>query len=323
MHAILINEQNELVWSEVPNPTRKTGEVIIDIRAAALNRADLMQRAGNYPPPPEWPDWMGLEVSGVIAEASAESRWKVGDKVCALLGGGGYAEQVTVPEDMVLSIPEGLSFVEAAAIPEAFATSYLNLCCEGGMKKGDTVFIQAGASGLGMAAIQLAKTYGAKVVTTVSSEEKAAFVRSLGADVVINRKKEDIATVLADHPVDVAMDCVAGKNLGPCLKTMARGGRWIVIATLGGPGSDLDMLDFFKRGVKLIGSTLRSRSSEMKAEILGGLEKELWEAFSSGALQPIIHASLPIEQAAAAHDILQADQNLGKVVLTVGDAEEL
>ncbi|MDF3130123.1 NAD(P)H-quinone oxidoreductase [Kiritimatiellaeota bacterium B1221] len=320
MKAILINEQNDLVWNEVPDPVRKEGEVIIDIRAAALNRADLMQRAGNYPPPPEWPDWMGLEVSGVIAETQPGSRWQVGDKVCALLGGGGYAEKVAVPSDMVLSIPEGLSFEEAAAIPEAFATSYLNLCIEGGMKKGDAVFIQAGASGLGMAAIQLAKSYGAKVVTTVSTDEKAAFVKSLGADVIINRKKEDIATVLAEHPVDVAMDCVAGKNLGPCLKTMARGGRWIVIATLGGAASDLDMLDFFKRGVKLIGSTLRSRRSEMKADILGRLEKDLWMSFSVGALKPIVHTSLPIEQAEKAHAILQVDQNLGKVVLTVKQA---
>jgi NADPH2:quinone reductase len=318
MHAILIADNKDLVWSEVPAPVRKDGEIIIDIRAAALNRADLMQRDGNYPPPPGWPEWMGLEAAGVVAEAGPDSRWKVGDKVCALLGGGGYAEKVAVPEGMVLPIPEGLSFVEAAALPEAFATSYLNLCIEGGMKAGDTVFIQAGASGLGMAAVQLAKALGAKVVTTVGSEEKAAFVRELGADVVINRKKEDIAAVMAKHPVDVAMDCVAGKNLGPCLETMARGGRWIVIATLGGPVSELNMLDFFKRGVKLIGSTLRSRTSEMKADILGGLEEKLWQSFSSGKMKVLIHKTLPMTQAEAAHAILQNQENLGKVVLTLG-----
>jgi NADPH2:quinone reductase len=318
MHAILIADNKDLVWSEVPAPVRKDGEIIIDIRAAALNRADLMQRDGNYPPPPGWPEWMGLEAAGVVAEAGPDSRWKVGDKVCALLGGGGYAEKVAVPEGMVLPIPEGLSFVEAAALPEAFATSYLNLCIEGGMKAGDTVFIQAGASGLGMAAVQLAKALGAKVVTTVGSEEKAAFVRELGADVVINRKKEDIAAVMAEHPVDVAMDCVAGKNLGPCLETMARGGRWIVIATLGGPVSELNMLDFFKRGVKLIGSTLRSRTSEMKADILGGLEEKLWQSFSSGKMKVLIHKTLPMTQAEAAHAILQNQENLGKVVLTLG-----
>ncbi len=317
MHAILIADNKDLVWSEVPDPVRKDGEIIVDIRAAALNRADQMQRDGNYPPPPGWPEWMGLECAGVVSEAGPDSRWKVGDKVCALLGGGGYAEKVAVPEGMVLPVPDGLSFPEAAAIPEAFATSYLNLCIEGGMQAGDTVFIQAGASGLGMAAVQLMKQLGAKVVTTVGSEEKAEFVRELGADVIINRKKEDIAAVLAEHPVDVAMDCVAGKNLGPCLETMARGGRWIVIATLGGPISELNMLDFFKRGVKLIGSTLRSRTSQMKADILSGLEKQLWPSFSAGKMKVLIHKTLPMPQAEEAHAILQNQENLGKVVLTL------
>ncbi len=320
MQAILIAEDKSLVWSEVADPVRKDGEVIIDIRAAALNRADLLQREGNYPPPPGWPEWMGLEVSGVVAEAGADSRWKVGDKVCALLGGGGYAERVAVPEGMVLPIPDGLSFVEAAAIPEAFATSYLNLCVEGGMQAGDTVFIQAGASGLGMAAIQLAKRLGTKVVTTVGSAEKAQFVRDLGADVVINRREENIADVLATHPVDVAMDCVAGPNLGPCLKTMARGGRWIVIATLGGAYSDLDMLDFFKRGVKLIGSTLRSRTSELKARILEELEETLWGAFASGEIKIRIHQVLPMIEAETAHALMQANENRGKIVLQIPPA---
>jgi NADPH2:quinone reductase len=316
MHAILIKENKDLVWSEVADPHPKDGEVVIDVKAAALNRADLLQRDGLYPPPPGWPDWMGLECSGVISQACEGGRFKVGDKVCALLGGGGYAEKVAAPEGMVMSLPEGLSFEEAAAIPEAFATSYLNLCIEGGMKKGDTVFIQAGASGLGMAAIQLAKAYGTKVVTTVSSEEKAAFVKALGADVIINRKQEDIATVLADHPVDVAMDPVAGPGLGGCLKTVAHGARWIVIATLGGITSELDMLDYFKRGVKLIGSTLRSRTSEMKAEILAGLEKTYWPDFTSGKVKILIHQTLPMQDAEAAHAILQKSENLGKVVLT-------
>jgi NADPH2:quinone reductase len=320
MHAILIAEDKSLVWSEVAHPVRKDGEVIIDIRAAALNRADLLQREGNYPPPPGWPEWMGLEVSGIVAEAGSGSRWKVGDKVCALLGGGGYAERVAVPEGMVLPIPDGLSFVEAAAIPEAFATSYLNLCVEGGMQAGDTVFIQAGASGLGMAAIQLAKRLGAKVVTTVGSPEKAQFVRDLGADVVINRREENIAEVLAAHPVDVAMDCVAGPNLGPCLKTMARGGRWIVIATLGGACSDLDMLDFFKRGVKLIGSTLRSRTSELKARILTELQEKLWSSFASGDIKIRIHQVFPVTEAETAQALMKANENCGKIVLQMPPA---
>ena len=317
MHAILITKNKSLVWSEVPEPVRKENEIIIEVHAAALNRADLMQRAGNYPPPPGWPEWMGLEVAGIVAEAPEGGRWQVGDKVCALLGGGGYAEKVAVPADMVLPVPEGISMEEAAAIPEVFATAYLNLCIEGEMKAGDTVFIQAGASGLGMASIQLAKQCGAKVVTTVGSDEKVKFVRELGADVVINRKKEDIAQVLAKHPVDVALDCVAGPGLGACLETMNRGGRWIVIATLGGAKTELNMLDFFKRGVKLIGSTLRSRTSEMKAEILAGLQEKLWESFSTGKTKVVIHKVLPITEAEAAHAILENNENLGKVILSL------
>jgi NADPH2:quinone reductase len=317
MKAILIDSNKNLVWTEVPEPASKNNEIVINTKAAALNRADLMQRAGNYPPPPGWPYWMGLEVAGVVSEAPEGSRWKVGDKVCALLGGGGYAEKVAVPADMVLPVPEGLSMEEAAAIPEAFATSYLNLYIEGGMKVRDTIFIQAGASGLGMAAIQLAKHMGAKVVTTVRSEEKARFVRELGADVVINRKKENIAEILAEHSVDIAMDCVAGPGLGACLKTLAHGGRWIVIAAMGGTVSELDMFDFLKRGVKLIGSTLRSRTNEMKAKILAGLEKDLWTKFSSGEIKVFIHKTLPITKAEEAHAILQRNENIGKVILIV------
>jgi NADPH:quinone reductase len=317
MKAILIDPNKNLVWTEVRDPAIKNNEIFINTKAAAINRADLMQRAGNYPPPPGWPYWMGLEVAGVVSEAPEGSRWKVGDKVCALLGGGGYAEKVAVPADMVLPVPEGLSMEEAAAIPEEFATSYLNLYMEGGIKAGDKVFIQAGASGLGMAAIQLAKQMGAKVVTTVGSEEKERFVRELGADVVINRKKENIAEILAEHPVDIAMDCVAGPGLGACLKTLAHGGRWIVIATLGGTVSELDTLDFLKRGVKLIGSTLRSQTNEMKAKILAGMEKDLWTKFSSGEIKVFIHKTLPITKAEEAHAILQRNENLGKVILMV------
>ena len=317
MHAILIKEDKSLVWSEVPDPVRKNNEIVIEVHAAAVNRADLMQREGNYPSPPGWPEWMGLEVAGVVIEAPEQGRWQIGDKVCALLGGGGYAEKVAVPANMVLPVPGGLSMAEAAAIPEVFATSYLNLCMKGKMKSDDTVFIQAGASGLGMAAIQMAKKFGAKVITTVGSERKAEFVKKIGADVVINRKQESISEILAQHPVNVAIDCVAGPDLGLYLKTMAIGGRWIVIATLGGSMSELNMLDFLKRGVKLIGSTLRSQPTEMKAEILTRLEKELWPAFSSGKIKVLIHKILPITLAEDAHRILRNNENTGKVVLNV------
>ena len=310
------------MWAEVPDPVPQAEEILIDVHAAGLNRADLLQRAGQYPPPPGWPEWMGLEVAGVVRHAPEGSRWKVGDRVCALLGGGGYAEQVAAPADMALPVPEGLSLVEAAAIPEAFATSYLNLCLEGGMEAGDTVLIQAGASGLGTAAIQLVKALGGTVITTVSTAEKAALVRSLGADVVINRTTGDLVAAMEEHPVNVAMDCIGGPELGRCIEKMAPGGRWIVIATLGGPKTELDLNLFFRRGIRLIGSTLRSRTPEMKAEILCGLERRLWEAFSSGAIKPVIHATLPMTQAEEAHAILERRENLGNVVLTTSLSQD-
>lgn len=316
MHAILVDEQQNLVWTEVPDPTPRTGEIVIDVRATGVNRADLLQRAGDYPPPPGWPPWMGLEVAGVVVHAPQGGRWRVGDKVCALLGGGGYAEQVAVPSDLALPVPDGLSMVEAAAIPEAFATAYLNLCVEGGLKAGDTVLIQAGASGLGTAAIQLVKTLGGTVMTTVGTAAKAEFVRRLGADIVVNRETHDLCAAMEAHPVDIALDCVAGPELGRWLDRMAPGGRWIVIATLAGPTADIDVNRFFRRGIRLIGSTLRSRPHELKAALMAGLEQRLWSAFSSGAIRPVIHATLPITQAERAHAILQRRENSGKVVLT-------
>lgn len=322
MHAIVVDDRQNLTWSEVPDPVAKPGEILIEIHAAALNRADLMQRAGNYPPPPGAPEWMGLEAAGVVLEAPEQSRWQAGDRVCALLGGGGYAERVAVPEGMALPVPEGLSMIEATAMPEAFATSYLNLCMEAGMAAGETVLIQAGASGLGMAAIQLVKTLGGKVVTTVSTREKVDFVRALGADVAVNRTTEDLVAVLEKHPIDVALDCISGPALGRCIEKMAAGGRWIVIATLGGDTTEINVNTFFRRGLKLIGSTLRSRPPEVKAEILAGLEETLWPAVSAGTIRPVIHATLPITRAEEAHAILQRRENLGKVVLTVNGETE-
>lgn len=317
MHAIVVNEKQELVWTEVPDPVPGEGEIIIDIQAAALNRADLMQRAGNYPPPPEWPAWPGLEAAGVVSHAPQRSRWQVGDRVCALLGGGGYAEKVAVPAGMALPIPEGISMVEAAAIPEAFATAYLNICMEAQFSAGETVLIQAGASGVGTSAIQLVKALGGTVITTVSTDEKAEFVRALGADIVINRTTDDLLAVMDENPVDIALDCIAGPDLGRCIEKMTPGGRWIVIATLGGAMTELDMNSFFRRGIRLIGSTLRSRTPEMKAAILSGLQETLWDEFTSGAVAPVIYTTLPMTQAEEAHAILERRENLGKVVLTV------
>ena len=225
MKAILIDPEKNLIPRDIADPALKPGFVIIRVRAAGVNRADLLQVQGKYPSPPGWPDYPGLECSGVIAEAPRESRWKAGDKVCALLGGGGYAEKVLVPEGMVMPMPEGVSFEEAAALPEVYATAFLNLVRIGDLKRGETVFIQAGASGLGIAAIQIAKQLGAEVVTTVGSQEKAEAVKKLGADVVINRKTQSADAVLADHPIDVALDCAGGALLGKCLSAIGPAGQ--------------------------------------------------------------------------------------------------
>jgi NADPH:quinone reductase len=317
MHAMLVDTDKSLVWSEVPEPPLKENDVLIEVHAAALNRADLLQRAGAYPSPPGWPEWMGLEVSGVVLAAPSKSRWRKGDKVCALLGGGGYAERAAVQENMVLPVPKGLSLEEAAAIPEVFTTSYLNLYLEAGVKRGDTVLIHAGASGLGTAAIQIAKSFGATVLTTVGSPEKAAFVRTIGADIVVNHKVDALGTVMDKHPVDIALDCVAGSAMGSCVVKMSPGGRWVVIATLAGAKTEIDMNIFFRKGLRLIGSTLRNRPSEMKGQILASLEKKFWSRFSSGKLKSIIYKTLPMSRVEEAHEILQRNENLGKVVLTL------
>ena len=316
MKAMLI-EENKLVLRDIPEPVLKPGYVIIDIHAAALNRADLLQVAGKYPPPPGWPGWPGLECSGVISAANENSRWQAGDKVCALLGGGGYAEKVLVPEGMVMPIPDNVSFTEAAALPEVYTTAMLNLFRLGELKKGETLFVQAGASGLGIAAIQLGKLAGAKVVTTVGSPEKAEAVRKLGADVVIDRKAEAVDEVLLKHPVDVALDCAGGALLGKCLNAVNPGGRWILVSTLGGETTELPLRVLLKKHIRLMGSTLRSRSDAEKSDILKQLTETVWPEVSAGKIRPVIHALFPFEDAAKAHEILAAQQNTGKVVLTL------
>ena len=317
MKAVLINSDKSLCWSEVADPVLEPGHVVVAVRAAGVNRADLLQAAGKYPPPPGWPEWPGLECSGVVAEAAPGSRFRPGDKVCALLGGGGYAEKVLVPEGMVMPIPDGVSFVEAAALPEVYTTAMLNLVILGGLQKGETLFVQAGASGLGIAAIQIGKLLGAKVVTTVGSPEKAAAVKTLGADVVINRKVEPVDEILLQNPVDVALDCAGGVLLGKCLPAMNPGGRWILVSTLGGESTEIPLRVLLKKHLKLIGSTLRSRSDAEKSAILQRLVETVWPQVASGKFRPVIDRTFPMVDAAAAHRVLAEQKNIGKVVLTL------
>ena len=326
MKAMLVNEHRDLIWSDVPDPVINSDEVLVKIHAAALNRADLLQRQGKYPSPEGCPPWMGLEIAGEIIEIGAKipsvSAWKVGDRVCALLGGGGYAEYVAVKYDMLMPIPRGLTMEEASALPEAYATSYLNLFLEGHLEAGQTAFIPAGASGLASVAIPMAKAFGARVITSVLSNEIAEKIRPLGADLIINSRTQNVAGILAaeetaGHPVNVAMDCLSGKTLGQCIPYMARGGYWVVISTLDGIETTLPLRPLLTRGIHIVGSMLRNRAPSYKAYILSQLVEHVWPKIESGEIRPSIYRILPMEQAQEAHGILERCENVGKVVLTV------
>ncbi len=326
MKAILVNEDKSLRWDDVPNPTVGNEDCLVKIEYAALNRADLMQREGDYPPPPGCPEWMGLEISGTIVELGADvpskSNWKIGDKVCALLGGGGYAEYANIKYDMLMPVPENCTMAEAAAMPEAFATAYLNLFIEGKIEAGNTLLMNAGASGLASVVIPMAKAFGVRVITTVLSDEIAESIKHLNADRVVVTTKEDISAVLkeeleAGHGVDVAIDCLGGDIMGKCIHYLTHGARWIMIAALAGTKTEIDLKNIYVRNVRIIGSTLRSRSPAVKAQILSELVENVWSKVSSGEVKPTIYAELPITEAEAAHDLLYKGKNVGKVVLRV------
>ena len=323
MKAMLV--QNEkLVLSKVEKPTPKCGEVLIKVYAIGLNRADVLQRKGTYPSPAGWPQWPGLEVSGIIEKIADSTdnpkKFKVGDKVCALLGGGGYAEFVCAPIGLVMPIPENLSFEEAATLPEAYATSYLNLFWEGHLKEEQTAFIPAGASGLASVAIPMAKAFGARVITSVLTDEIAEKITPLGADIIINSAKEDVVEILKQeeengHPVNMSMDCLCGETLGKSLPYMAEGGYWVVISTLAGTQTNIMLRPLLTKGLHLVGSMLRKRTSEEKTNLLNELTKKVWPKIESGEMKPHIYKTLPFEMANEAQGILERGENIGKVVL--------
>lgn len=329
MKAILVNDDRSLRWDNVPDPQIKSEEVLVEIHAAAINRADLMQREGDYPPPPGCPEWMGLEIAGVIIEmgdeAKAKSNWKIGDKVCALLGGGGYAEYVAVRYDMLMPVPKNCSMEEAAAIPEAFATAYLNLFIEGKIQPGNTLLMHAGTSGLASVVIPMAKAFGIRTITTVRSSKNVEAIRHLNADLVVDTSREDIREVLksqleAGHGVDVVIDCLGGEIMGECLPYLTHGARWIMIAALAGTKTQIDLKNIYVRNVRIIGSTLRSRTPQMKAQILSELVKNVFPKIESGEIKPTVCKILPITEAEAAQELLYRGQSVGKVVMTVKGA---
>lgn len=324
MKAIVIRkEDRSLLYTDVPDPILKSGEVKIEIHAAALNRADLLQRDGGYPPPPGWPEWPGLEVAGMVTEISEDvSRWKVGDKVCSLLGGGGYAEYVTVPAEMVMPIPKGLSYAEAAAIPEVYLTAYLNLFSVGHAQAGETLLMNAGASGLASAVIPMAKAFGLRVITTVLGQDKVKEVSYLNADRIVDTTKEDLSVVLMEEerrgtPINIAIDCLGGEMLGKCLPYVSKGCRWIQIATLAEDVSSVDFKNIYMKNIHIIGSTLRSKTSAEKGKLQQELVKKLWGKFESGEMKVRIYKTFPLEQANEAQQVLYRGENVGKVVLIV------
>lgn len=326
MKAMLLDENRNPIWTEVEKPTPKPDEILIKIHAAALNRADLLQRQGTYPSPAGWPQWMGLEVAGVIEDMGAlareQSGRQIGERVCALLGGGGYAEYVCAPHGLVIDVPHGLSLEEAASLPEAYATCYLNLFGEGKLQSGQTVFIPAGASGIASVAIPMAKSVGARVITSVLTDEVAERIGPLGADVIIVTAHRSVAEVLkqeadAGHPVSVAVDCLGGKTLGESLPYMAEGGYWVLISTLDGTETTLPLRAVLTKGLHIVGSMLRKRSSAEKAGILRDLQEKVWPKLSSGEIRPTIYRVYPIECVEEAHALMQSGKHTGKIVLRV------
>lgn len=325
MKAMLVKD-GKLLFTDVEMPSVKDDEIRIKIKAIGINRADLLQKKGTYPSPKGWPEWSGLEVSGTVDAmgevAKQKGRFKIGDSVCALLGGGGYAQHVCVPEGMVMPMPKNLSFEQAATLPEAYATSYLNLFWEGHLNKGNTAFIPAGASGLASVAIPMAKAFGARVITSVLSDEIAEKIVSLGADVVIISTKQDVSEFLKQEelngtPVNMSMDCLCGETLGKSLPYMAEGGYWVVISTLAGTETNIMLRPLLTKGLHLVGSMLRKRTSEEKALLLAELVEKVWPKIEKGEMKPSIYKVLPLEEANEALDILERGENIGKVVLRV------
>ncbi len=326
MHAMLLGADGHLVWSEVANPIIKENEVLLEVYAAGVNRADLLQKAGTYPPPPGWPNYFGLEAAGVIAKVgknvASEGKWKVGDRVCALLGSGGYAEYVAVPEELLMPIPKGLSTVDAAGLPEVYGAAYLFLFLEGNLRSGDTILVTAGASGLASVMIPMAKAFGARVITTVLNDELAEKIAHLPADIVVNTSREKLSDVMkaeldAGHGVDITVDCLGGSDVGECMPYMNFDGRWIMIATLADDFTNVNMRSMYARRTRLIGTNLRSRTPEQKKKLLTDMTDILWPKVESGEVRPTIYRVFPMSEAEQAQDLMQSGKTAGKLILVV------
>jgi putative PIG3 family NAD(P)H quinone oxidoreductase len=327
MHAVVITEPGEpevLRWLEVPDPVPGPGEVVIDIAAGGVNRADLMQRQGLYPPPPGAPPYLGLECSGrirVVGEGVAG--WRPGDEVCALLAGGGYAEQVVVPAGQVLPVPERVDVTAAAAFPETACTVYANVFMVARLAAGETLLVHGGGSGIGTMAIQLGKAFGARVACTAGSAQKLARCRELGADVAINYKTEDFAARVreeTDGGVDVILDGIGAKYLARNIDSLAVNGRLVVIGLQGGAKAEIDLGALLRKRAQLISTTLRARPAPEKAAIVAAMRERVWPLVESGSVRPVVDRVLPMPEAAEAHRVVEASLHVGKVLLATPGA---
>lgn len=321
MRAVVVNEPggvDALAIVERPDPEPGPGEVLIRVRAAGVNRPDLLQRQGLYEPPPGTTDILGLECSGeVVALGDGVSGFAVGDEVCALLGGGGYAELVVVPAGQVAPVPEGIDLVDAGGLMETTCTVWSNVVMIGGLEAGQRLLVHGGASGIGTSAIQIATALGARVATTVGSAEKADACRELGADIVVNYREQDFVEELSDHPADVVLDIIGAKYLASNVKVLARGGRLVIIGMQGGIKAELDISALMRTWGSVTGTLLRPRPPEEKAEIVAQTVQHVWPMITDGRVRPIVHATFSLGDVAQAHQVLEDSTHVGKVLLTL------
>lgn len=325
MRAVVITEPggpDVLALTDVPNPKPGTGEVLIDVVAFGINRADLLQRQGHYPPPAGTPAWPGLEVSGRIAAiGEGVSTWQVGDEVCALLTGGGYAEQVAVAAAQVLPLPSAVGLVSAAALPEVACTVWSNLRNVASLASSETLLIHGGGSGIGTFAIQFAKAIDVRVLVTCGSERKADACLALGADVAINYREQDFVEVVRevtdDRGVDVILDVMAAKYLARNVDSLAVNGRLVVIGMQGGTRAELDLSLLMRKRASIHATTLRARPAAEKAAIVSAVRQHVWPLIDEGKIHPVIHHVLPFDDVAEAHRLMESGDNIGKLVVQV------
>ncbi len=326
MTAIAITEfgpPEVLKAVSLARPSPGEGEILIKVAAAGVNRPDVLQRKGGYPPPPGAPDTPGLEIAGTVAAlGKAAGRFSVGDKVCALVPGGGYAEYCTVAEANALPVPDGLSMEEAAGIPETFFTVWTNVFERGALKSGEVFLVHGGSSGIGTTAIMMAKALGARVFATAGSADKCRACEALGAEACINYREADFVKAIQEatnsHGADVILDMVGGDYIARNIRLAANDGRIVNIAFLNGSKAEVDFLPVMLKRLTLTGSTLRIRPVAEKARIAAALEKNIWPHLASGAIRPQIHARFPLAEAAKAHALMETSAHIGKIVLTTG-----